>query len=97
MKNPENDIRFRGADDKTNPNWVITFFYPDFNRRLWNSPHSLCFVGALSPYPALFVALVGYTTDRELHPAPKVKHSIRKDYTAILPSEKTLLEMLLEI
>jgi hypothetical protein len=44
----------------------------------------------MSPYPALFVALVGYTTDRELHPAPKVKHYIRKDYTAISPDEKAL-------
>jgi len=53
-------MRFWGADDKISPKWADTFFYPDFT------------VGrGISPHPALFIALVGYTTDREFHPAPK--------------------------
>jgi hypothetical protein len=28
----------------------------------------------ITPHPALFTALVGFTTDREFHPAPKVKN-----------------------
>ena len=59
-KNPENKVGFRG--DKSNQTRIepVSFFYPDFNCRLWNYTRSCA------------CALVGCTTDRELHPAPKV-------------------------
>jgi hypothetical protein len=46
-----------------------SFFYPDYNCRLWNYTRS-CF--CFQQQTVGLHLLVGCTTDRELHPAPKV-------------------------
>jgi hypothetical protein len=86
IKNPKTNFVFGALTTKQTQSGLL----PSFIRTLT--------VGCgITPHHALFVALVGCTTDREFtcaiyqlwwmeyrcHPAPKVKHSIRKDYTAI--------------
>ncbi len=63
-KNPENKNRFRGMNPhRDHAVLSFTFFYPDYTVGPGIPPGHVL---------RLCSALVGFTTDRELHPAPKV-------------------------
>jgi hypothetical protein len=74
--------RFRGCyADRTRAGPVITFFHPDYDRRPRN------YAGSCA------CALVGYTTGRELHPAPKVGYSTKGIITASDCAVKSFLSL----
>ena len=73
---------FSGHESTQTAQVRVTFFYPDYTVGLGITPsHALLESGSLLPQiptassrtPEL---LVGCTTDRELHPAPKVKYFV---------------------
>jgi hypothetical protein len=67
---PENEVVFGAikAGRSAPIGQPLSFFYPDFYCRPRNFTESCCLVVALGGAEEL----VGSTTDRELHPAPKV-------------------------
>jgi hypothetical protein len=82
-KIPENKV-VSGASpaNQTRTGLIVTFFYPDYNRRLWSShlQQWICCNGCVTK--SCTCVLVGFTTGRVLHPAPKEYYSILGDYTA---------------
>ncbi len=52
----------------------MTFFYPDYTVGFGIAPNPAAFfvTDTFSKKEAPVLRLVGFTTDRELHPAPKV-------------------------
>jgi hypothetical protein len=69
-KNPENKKCFRGMNPHRDHTALsFTFFYPDYTVGSGITPDHALRSDDLSRY---YKMLVGFTTDRELHPAPKV-------------------------
>jgi hypothetical protein len=83
-KKPENNERFRGVNPHRPAQACVTFFYPDYYCRPRNYTGScLLYAAPVSQRRNCHCPkrLVGFTTDRELHPAPKVKYFVVKNYT----------------